>query len=404
MGLFSKRSFMMSLEYKRFPKSEYESRWERARERMRAKRLDALLITEASNFTYFSGGHGDFSFSRPTIMVLPQKGNPLVIVHDFFDASQRRESWVDDIRPYKSIAGLPFGMLKDTCMELGLTTGRIGAELGTEQRLGLPYNDFVRITKELPGADFIDASDLFWDLRMVKSNAEVECMRKACSISSQAFNTCFKNIRPGMTEKDAAKMVYDATVEAGGTSVWTLSNSGPYNYESGFLPNPSEHILEEGNLLWMDTGCKMNGYSSDFSRMAAIGEPSSDQKKMYETVNGITETIVKAIRPAIRASDLSRLCTSEFENAGLKEIWGDGDCSSAQSNKAQRIGHGIGMATTEPPHIALFDDTELKAGMVVTMEPTVVTHYGHFNIEADVLVTEDGPEVLSTATRELVVI
>lgn len=394
----------MSSEYKRFPKPEYESRWERARERMRAAGLDALFITEAGNFTYFSGGHGDFSFSRPTIMVLPQKGNPLLIVHDFFEHSQQRESWVDDIRTYSSFGALPFDMLKATCEELGLNTGRIGAELGTEQRLGLPYNDFVRITQELPGADFSDASDLFWELRMVKSKAEVEYMRKACSISSQAFNTCFKSIRPGMTEKDAAKIIYDTAVEAGGTAVWTLSNSGPYNYESGFLPNPSEHVLEKGNLLWLDTGCKVNGYSSDFSRIAAIGEPSSDQKKMYEIVNGISDTAVEAIRPGIKASDLSRLCNREFEKAGLKEIWGDGDCSSAQSNRAQRVGHGIGMATTEPPHIALFDDTELKTGMVVTIEPTVVTKYGHFNIESNVLVTEDGPEVLSTATTELVVI
>ncbi len=394
----------MSSEYKRFPKAEYENRWERARQRMAAEGLDALFITEAGNFTYFSGGHGDFSFSRPTIMILPQKGDPVLIVHDFFEHSQQRESWVDDIRTYASFGAIPSDMLKAAWGELGLNTGQIGAELGSEQRLGLPYNDFVRMTHELPGADFIDASDLFWGVRMVKSEAEVEFMRKACAISSQAFEKCFHSVKPGMTEKDAATLVYDTAVELGGAAVWTLSNSGPYNYESGFLPNPSEHILETGNLLWIDTGCKVNGYSSDFSRIAAIGEPSSEQKKMYEMVNGISNTAVAAIRPGIKASDLSLLCNREFENAGLKDIWGEGDCSSAQSNQAGRVGHGIGMATTEPPHIALFDDTELKAGMVVTIEPTVVTTYGHFNIESNVLVTEDEPEVLSTATTELIII
>ena len=394
----------MSSEYRRFPRSEYENRWERAREKMAAEGLDALFITESSNYTYFSGGHGDFSFSRPTIMVLPQKGDPVLIVHDFFEHSQKRESWVDDIRTYSMFGALPFDMLKAIWEELGLNTGRIGAELGTEQRLGLPYNDFVRMTQDLPGADFIDASDLFWGVRMVKSDAEVDCMRKACSISSRAFEKCFHDVKAGMTEKDAAKILYDTAVELGGAAVWTLSNSGPYNYESGFLPNPSEHVLETGNLLWIDTGCKVNGYSSDFSRIAAIGEPSSDQKNMYEIVNGISNTAVAAIRPGIKASDLSRLCNEEFEKAGLKEVWGKGDCSSAQSNRAWRVGHGIGMATTEPPHIALFDDTELKAGMVVTIEPTVVTSYGHFNIESNVLVTEDGPDVLSTATTELIVL
>ncbi len=394
----------MSSEYKRFPRPEYENRWERAREKMAAQGLDALFITESSNYTYFSGGHGDFSFSRPTIMVLPLKKAPVLIVHDFFEHSQKRESWVDDIRTYSAFGELPFDMLKATWEELGLNSGRIGAELGTEQRLGLPYNDFVTMTQDLPGADFIDASDLFWGVRMVKSDAEVDCMRKACSISSRAFEKCFHDVKAGMTEKDAAKILYDTAVELGGAAVWTLSNSGPYNYESGFLPNPSEHVLETGNLLWIDTGCKVNGYSSDFSRIAAIGEPSSDQKSMYEIVNGISNTAVAAIRPGIKASDLSRLCNREFEKAGLQEIWGEGDCSSAQSNRAWRVGHGIGMATTEPPHIALFDHTELKAGMVVTIEPTVVTSYGHFNIESNVRVTEDGPDVLSTATTELIVL
>ncbi len=392
----------MYLEYKRFPIIEYEKRWERARKLIADNGLAALLITESNNYTYFSGGHGDFSFSRPTVMVLPKERDPVVMVHDLFDASQHRESWAEDIRPFTSIIGFPVELLKKVCSDLGIYAGRIGAELGREQRLGLPYNDFIKITKELPNAEFIDASDILWELRMMKSEAEIDCIRKACEISSAAFEKCFKKIRPGMTEKEAAKILYDATVEEGGSSVWVVGNSGPYNYESGFLPSPGNHTLEKGNLLWLDTGCQYNGYVSDFSRMAAIGDPSDEQKKMYEIVDRITRRCVEAVRPGIIASDLSRLCNIEFEKAGLKEIWGEGDCSSPQSNRAQRIGHGMGMVTTEPPNIALFDHTELKAGMVITIEPTVVTNYGHFNIESDVLVTEDGYEVLSVASRELI--
>lgn len=392
----------MNLEYKRFPRIEYENRWERARKLIADNGLDVLLITEPNNYTYFSGGHRDFSFSRPMVMVLPREKDPVVMVHDLFDASQHRESWVEDIRSYSSISGFPVELLKNVCSDLGINAGRIGAELGREQRLGLPYNDFVKITKELPNAQFIDASDILWELRMIKSEAEIDYLRKACEISSRAFEKCFKKLRPGMSEKEAAKILYDATVEEGGSSVWVVINSGPYNYDSGFLPHPGNYTLEKGNMLWFDTGCHYNGYASDFSRMAAIGDPSDEQKKMYEIVDSVTRKCVEAIRPGIKASDLSRLCNTEFEKAGIKEIWGEGDCSSPQSNKAQRIGHGIGMATTEPPHIALFDHTEIKAGMVITIEPTVVTNYGHFNIEADVLVVEDSYDVLSVASRELI--
>jgi len=394
----------MDMEYKRFPKEEYEHRWERARTLMKEHALDALLITEANNFTYLSGGHGDFSFSRPTVMILPQKGQAVMIVHEFFEASQRRESWIGEIRSYSSIANTPIDLIKGAIQEIGLAGGKIGAELGREQRLGLPFNDFIELTRILPGVEFLDASDVFWGLRMVKSEAEITCMRGAGKITGSAFKRCFERVREGMTEKEAAKIMFQAAVAEGGAQVWVLCNSGPYNYESGFLSNPGEYKLEMGNLLWLDSGCSFKGYASDFSRMAAIGKPSDNQKKMYASVDRITQTVTAAIRPGITASALSRLCNTEFEKAGLKAIWGGGDCTARQSNRANRIGHGIGMATTEPPHIALFDNTVVVPGMTITIEPTVVTDYGHFNIESNVVVTGDGFEVLSQASRELLAI
>ncbi len=394
----------MNPEYKRFPKMEYEKRWECAGKAMADKGLDALLITNADNFTYFSGGHGDFSFSRPTLMLIPGEDEPIVMVHEFFEASQRRESWVADIRTYTAMQGAPVDLIKSVFGEKKLGSARIGGELGREQRLGLSYNDFVEIKEGLPKARFIDASDLLWSLRIVKSPLEIDCIRKACDITGRAFEKSFKTIREGMTEKEAIKIMSGHITQEGGSQPWVVVNSGPYNYESGFLTIPGNHPLVKGNLFWMDSGCKFNGYASDFSRMAAIGNPSDRQTTVYDRVNNITKRTVEAIRPGVKASELSRLCSIEFEKAGLKDLWKDGDCSSAASNRAGRIGHGIGMAATEMPHIARYDHTVLKAGMTITIEPTIITHYGHFNIEEDVLVTEDGYEVLSKASRELLLV
>jgi Xaa-Pro aminopeptidase len=394
----------MNSEYNRFPKIEYERRWERAGKLMADKGLDALLITEACNFTYFSGGHGDFSFSRPTFMILPRENEPVVMVHDFFEASQRKESWVADIRTYTAMQSAPVDLIKSVFGEKALTSAKIGAELGREQRLGLSYNEFMKIKEGLPNARFMDASGVLWSLRIVKSPLEIDCMRNACDVTGRAFEKSFKMIREGMTEKEAAGIMSDNITQEGGSQVWVVTNSGPYNYDSGFLTIPGDHPLVKGNLFWMDSGCKFNGYASDFSRVAAVGVPSDRQAKLYEQVDNITQKTVEAIRPGVTASELSMLCNIEFEKAGLKDLWGDGDCSSTASNRAQRIGHGIGMAFTEMPHIARYDHTVLKAGMTITIEPTVVTHDGHFNIEEDVLVTEDGYEVLSKASRALVVV
>jgi Xaa-Pro aminopeptidase len=292
-------------------------------------------------------------------------------------------------------------VVKQTVEDLGIRTGKIGAELGGEQRLGISYRDFCRISQALPGIEFVDASEIFWGLRMIKSPAEVDCMRKACQITGQALETCFGTVRPGMKESEAVKILLEATVDGGGAAAWAVSNSGPYNYESGFLTSPSHEKLEPGCLLWLDTGCKFNGYACDFSRMAAVGEPSEDQQRMYDIVDGITRTVAAAVKPGVSAASLSRLCNAAFEKAGLADLWGAGDCSTKHTNRAQRIGHGIGMATTEPPHIAVLDETVLAPGMTVTIEPTIAMDCGHFNIEANVLVTDGGCEVLSTASREL---
>ncbi|MEM2896284.1 MAG: aminopeptidase P family N-terminal domain-containing protein [Candidatus Bathyarchaeia archaeon] len=140
---------MSMLEYKRFPKEEYENRWERAKQLMKDKGLDALFITDGINYTYLSGAHRDFSYSRPTIMILPKDDEPTIIIHDFFADAQKKETWVRDVKIYKSLLGAPTGLIKEVIEEKGLDKGIIGAELGYEQRLGISYNDFEKLKKEL---------------------------------------------------------------------------------------------------------------------------------------------------------------------------------------------------------------------------------------------------------------
>jgi Xaa-Pro aminopeptidase len=391
----------MNLEYKLFPRAEHEARWQRAQEGMDTSGLDGLLITGADNFTYFTGGHGDFSCSRPTILLLPRKGSPVVLVHDFFGPSQERESWVEDIRTYTSLVEFPLKDVKGLFADLGLSAGRVGAELGREQRLGLPYMDFVALTRELSTAQFVDAADLLWGLRLVKSPLEIACMREAGAIVARALGKTLNRIASGMTESQAANILLKAMVEEGGSAPWVAGNSGEHNYDSGFLTRQSQQELVRGNLLWFDMGCRYNGYAADFSRMASLGEPTPEQVELYDVVNDVTCKVVAAVRPGVTTSELSAVCDVEFEKAGMGHFWGAGDCSTQFSNRAHRIGHGIGMATTEPPHVALYDHTVLAPGMTITIEPSIANHLGHFNIEENVVVTEDGCEILSTASREL---
>lgn len=380
---------MSLLDYKPFPRSEYELRWKRAREFMEKEHLDALFITEPLNYHYFSGASPSFSYTRYTIIVFPRKGKPVIIAHEFVEESTRRETWIEDLKIYKNLAEVSFALIKEVFEKLGLTDGRIGAEFGYEQRLGLAYKDFLRIKQELSRANFVDGSYIFWKLRMIKSKAEAELLRKTCEITSEAYEECFESIKDGMSEKEVEKVFLDAITKRGGSRPWCFINSGPYNYNviSG---SPTNQKLKKGNVIWIDGGCNYGGYWSDFCRIASVGPPSEKQRKMYETTIKLTEKCIDLVKPGVTASEITRVCDSELKKRGLELTF-----------KAGRIGHGIGLMLTEPPHIASYDKTILEPGMVITIEPGFVTDYGVFQAEQNILVTADGHEILSTASTEL---
>jgi Xaa-Pro aminopeptidase len=100
------------------------------------------------------------------------------------------------------------------------------------------------------------------------------------------------------------------------------------------------------------------------------------------------------VRPGVRASEIARFCYGRLEEL-------DFPITSSIARLAVRIGHGVGLNLTEPPHIGVHDDTSLEPGMVITLEPGVATEWGTFHIEENVVVTEDGPEVLSDSPRDL---
>jgi Xaa-Pro aminopeptidase len=147
-------------------------------------------------------------------------------------------------------------------------------------------------------------------------------------------------------------------------------------------------------MLWIDAGCAVGGYWSDFSRAAVVGQPSAEQYRAQEEIHEITWEAVQKVRPGICASQLAQACNTRL--AGLNFA-----ITSSISGLASRVGHGLGLDVTEPPHIAEYDDTILEPGMVITVEPGVAAEYGTFHVEENVLVTREGYEVLSTAPRAL---
>ena len=384
-------------EYMRFPVEEYRRRCDQARELMEKKNLNGLLITEGGNYTYFSGGTRDFSFSRPHTMLLPRKGNPVAVIQRFPDWNRKREIWFDDVRIYDTMLGLPVEMVVKAMKDVGMGEGRVGAEFGYEQRLGISPNDFAKLKESLPEVEFIDAADVFWDIRIIKSPEEVERHRRACQITVHAYNSLFPNICEGMSEIEIVDKFLRLQITIGGYNPWAFINSGLENYFS-IGGGPTNRRIQEGNQVWIDGGCSYREYGCDFCCAGTVGPPSDKQQKMQRMVMEITRTLVEAVRPGMKAYDIDALNNSEWEKRGYnysKINWGGG-----------RIGHGLGWGAclTEPPHIASYDRTEIRPGMVFTLEPAISTDYGCYQTEMNIVITEDGCEILNEMDRELRVI
>jgi Xaa-Pro aminopeptidase len=384
-------------EYMRFPIEEYQQRHNRARELMERKNLKGLFITEGGNYTYFSGGGRDTSFSRPHVILLPRNGAPVAIIQHFPSWNRKREIWFDDVRVYDTMLGLPVEMAVEAMREVGMAEGQVGAELGYEQRLGISFSDFLKLKELLPKVEFVDTADIFWSVRMIKSQEEISRHRRACQITVQAYDALFPSLREGMSEREILDRFLKLQVDLGGLSPWGYINSGPENYNS-IGGGPSARRIEKGNQVWLDGGCSFREYRSDFCCAGTVGPPSDEQKRMQQMVAQITRTVTNAVRPGIRACDLDALNHTEWEKWGYdysKINWAGG-----------RIGHGMGWGvwSNEPPHIANYDTTEIQPGMAFTIEPGINTEYGCYQTEIDLVVTKDGCEVLNEMDRELRII
>ncbi len=384
--------------YMSFPVTEYENRCNKARDLMAKKGLKGLLISEGMNYAYFSGGHRDFSYSRPQVMLLPQKGDPVAFSQLFPSWNTVREIWFKDVRIYKTMLGVPIDMVVEGMEEKGMTEGRIGVELDYEVRMGMSVKDWTNLKAALPKVEFVDASDLFWEIRMIKSPAEIERNRKACELTVRAYDDLYPSLHEGMSEVEIIEKFIAIQALLGGSTGFGIINSGPENYGS-IGGGPTTRRIKKGDQVWIDGGCLYQGYASDFCCTGTVGPPSDKQKKALQMIWELTKRVIDKVRPGMKASDVDALNQAEWEKLGYnynKDInWGGG-----------RIGHGLGWGgvVTEPPHIAAYDNTVLKPGMIFTVEPGINFEYGCYQTECDCLLTENGLEILNKMHHEMRII
>lgn len=382
-----------------FPRQEFQERYRRAKELMAREGLDALLVTSQRNYIYFTGHTATgtlpywlwtLSEARPFIAVLPREGEPFMVIH-IIGQNLARGCWIDRRKVW---ADEPFraSYFTDALKEFGLTQGTIGCEFGEEQRFGLPLAEFFAVQKAMPGLKWTDASRLLWDLRALKSRAEVERMREANRITVSTADLFIEQARTGMTARDAGNLLQRLALEHGADylPLCLFTVTGPNGRAQ--YPPAIDRPFQNGDLLYLDTGAQHKGYSADVNRMIFFGKPPKAIYDNFEAVANLQRFLIAQIRPGAVLSEVRAALDEEYRRQGLPL-------------RPIRAGHGIGMQPTEAPSINAASTVVLRPGMTITAEPSFVTPDGYqFTVEHDLLVTADGSDNLTDAPLELSVV
>lgn len=372
----------------RFTDDEYQHRLARIQREMSAQAMDALLLTDDRHTWYFSGfgdAHPMGSRARPRILLIPAAGDPVFIVHRSTEVAVREMIWFSDVRTYRDLTRGPTGEIVSVLQSWKCR--KVGAELGREQRANISPNDLLILLKELPLAD---ASSALWRVRTIKSAEEIGRIERACRMTATAYEKGFSRIRPGMTEHEVGGIFTGLMAEEGATGSWIWVVTSEYHRVDGVLRN---RRVEKGDLIFIDMGANFNGYWADFSRTGILGDPTSQQQDTYRKIVEVCDIGVELLQPGNRFKEVAGTLHREMAARGL-----------SFNSMADRYGHGLGMAVTEPPNVWDDEEAVIEPGLVLTMEPGMHRKDGMFHIEQNVVIESAGNRVISTAPKGMVVI
>ena len=236
----------------------------------------------------------------------------------------------------------------------------------------------------------MDAAAVFDGLRAVKTEAEKALLRDAASRMQAAIAATHAKLAAGMTEREAGEIV-GAELRRLGVRGGALVQFGA----SAALPHggPGEARLTKGDVVLIDGGCRVNGYTSDITRTVAFGSASDELRKVYAAVDAAQRAAFAAFRAGAIPEDVDRAARRKIEDAGYGAFF------------THRLGHGLGMDGHEAPYLVKGNRVPLVAGNVCTLEPgAYLPGKLGVRIEDDAAATADGNEPLSTRPPELVVL
>ncbi|MFO7965424.1 MAG: Xaa-Pro peptidase family protein [Desulfobacterales bacterium] len=357
----------------------FQNRITRLRQRIAEVNLDALLVSIDENRRYLSGFTGEdthFDESAGVLMITADRS--ILATDSRFTLQARKEAPLFDIHQYEK------GLAKELPGLIArLDVSRIGFE---DRRVSVfQHREMTREASEQGlDAEFVPCEDLVEQLRLIKDESEIALTRKALSVAEAAFVETAGMLEPGMTEKEIAWNLEQTVRRSGGDTLSfpTIVASGP----NSALPHavPGDRKIKSGEPILFDWGVRMDGYCSDTSRTLILGKPDDTFSTIHEIVRTAQRLAIAEIKPGAHGKAVDEIARTFIEDNGYKGKFGHG------------LGHGTGLAVHEGPRLSPLSTSILEPGMIVTVEPGIyIEKWGGVRIENQVVVREDGPEVLN---------
>ena len=344
-------------------------------DKMQEKELDGIIINNLKNVYYLTGFWG----SNGTVFI--SRDRQILVTDARYIIAAKQEVTGFEIFAERDELATIAKIAKD--MDL--------SQIGFEDEISVSY--YHRMQTAFEGMELLPQSQFVEALRMIKDETEIATIRKACSISDQAFHDALEFIKPGKTEIEIANFLDFRMRELGaaGLSFDTILASGINSSKPH--AHPMHKPVELGEAITMDFGCLYEHYVSDMTRTVYLGHVSDEQAEIYNTVLKANQALIDQAKDGLGFRDFDKIPRDIIVEAGYGEYFTHG------------IGHGIGLDIHEEPYFSQTSTEVIKSGMVLTDEPGIYIEgkYG-VRVEDDILITDTGCEVLTLAPKELIVI
>lgn len=345
--------------------------------------LDALVLNPGPTLAYLTGLNFHL-MERPVVLIITRTNQPVLVLPELEKIKTEGKglncfTYGDNPNTWQSV-------FNEAASSLSLAGKKVGVESTRLRFLELSY-----LKEAVKDADFVASGDLLGSLRIIKSSQEIELMRRAVKIAEEGFQTLLKQIRPGITEKEAASELCLNMLRAGSDSEFPFAPiiaSGPNSANPHAVP--SERKFANGDLVIIDWGASFDGYFSDLTRTLAIGQIEPEFQKIASLVRQANKVGRNTARPGIYAGQVDLAARTVIEQGGYGPFFN------------HRLGHGLGMEAHEQPYIFSENKMTLLEGMSFTIEPGIyLPERGGVRIEDNVVISASGCDCLSSLSREL---